>query len=192
MRQQLLLHQPVVEGAKPFPAKTYRVIYADPPWQYNDKKKNRGGAEKHYQTQSDRWIRQLPVSQIAADNSLLFMWGTFPKLRQAVSTMGSWGFEYVTAAFVWVKKNKRKDSYFVGMGSYTRSNAEVCFLGKRGDGLKIRSKKVRQICDARIGQHSAKPPEIRERIVELVGDVPKIELFARQTAKGWEAWGNEI
>ena len=192
MRQQLLLHQPVVEGAKPFPAKTYRVIYADPPWQYDDKKRNRGGAERHYQTQSDSWICDLPVSQIADHNSLLFLWGTTPKLKEAILTLEAWGFEYINFAFVWAKKNKRKDTYFVGMGSYTRSNVEYCLLGKRGNGVQVQSRKVRQICDAPISKHSEKPAEIRDRILALVGDVPRIELFARQTVNGWDSWGNEI
>jgi site-specific DNA-methyltransferase (adenine-specific) len=192
MPQQLLLHQPVVEGANPFPAKTFDIIYADPPWQYSDKKKNRGGAERHYQTQTDYWIQTLPVSQIAADDALLFMWATFPKLDVAIATMNAWGFEYKTAAFVWAKTNKKSGTYFFGMGSHTRANAEPCLLGVRGNGIKRISASVRQICDAPIGDHSAKPPEIRDRIVELIGDRPRIELFARDKVSGWDCWGDQI
>lgn len=192
MPQQLLLHQPVVEGANPFPAKTFSVIYADPPWQYSDKKKNRGGAERHYQTQTDYWIQNLPVSQIAANDSLLFMWATFPKLDAAIATMNAWGFTYKTAAFIWVKKNSKAGTNFMGMGSHTRANAEPCLLGVRGNGIKRVSASVRQIIESPIRRHSEKPPETRDHIVELAGDRPRIELFARQKIDGWDSWGDEL
>ncbi|AFY39911.1 MT-A70 family protein [[Leptolyngbya] sp. PCC 7376] len=190
--QQLLLDQPVVEGAQPFPAKAYGVIYADPPWQYEDKKKNRGGAERHYQTMSDHEIQNLPVSQIAENDSLLFLWATWAKLPAALQTIHCWGFTYKTEAFLWVKRNKRAKSLFMGMGSYTRANSEFCLLGVRGKGLKRKSAKVHQIIEAPIRRHSEKPPETRERIVELVGDRPRIELFARETVDGWDSWGDEL
>lgn len=190
--QQLLLHEPVVEGSKPFPAKTYSVIYADPPWQYDDKKKNRGGAERHYPTMSDHEIQNLPVSQIAADNAVLFLWATWPKLPEALNALYCWGFAYKTNAFVWVKLNKRAKSWYMGMGGYTRSNSEFCLLGVRGDGLIRQSARVHQIIEAPVMKHSEKPAETRDRIVELFGDRPRIELFARQKTDGWDAWGNEI
>ena len=190
--QQLLFHQPVVEGALPFPAKSYPVIYADPPWQYDDKKQNRGGAERHYQTQSDRWIQNLPVSQIADNDSVLLLWATWAKLPAAMATMFAWGFTYKTCGFLWAKRNKRKSTWFMGMGSYSRANTEPCLLGIRGNGLKRCSAKVQQLIEAPIGRHSAKPPETRERIVELFGDVPRIELFARENIDGWDVWGNEL
>lgn len=83
-------------------------------------------------------------------------------------------------------------SFFIGCGNYTRANSELCLLGTKGQCQKARkSKSVRQVCDARIMKHSEKPGEIRDRIVELCGDLPRIELFARQQAAGWDVWGDE-
>ena len=192
MSQQLLLHQPVVEGAKPFPAKSYSVIYADPPWQYDDKKRNRGGAARHYTTMSDHDIQNLPVSQIAENDAVLFLWATWAKLPEALHTIHCWGFTYKTNAFLWAKRNKRAKTWFMGMGAYTRANTEACLLGVRGNGLKRQSAKVQQLIEAPIGRHSAKPPETRERIIQLFGDVPRIELFARESIDGWDVWGNEL
>lgn len=107
----------------------------------------------------------------------------------------AWGFEYKTAAFVWVKKYAKSGKNFWGMGSYTRANAEVCLLGVSKDFKakeQIRSHGVHQIIEAPFEGHSKKPDETRRRIVALLGDVPRIELFARQRADGWDAWGNEV
>lgn len=109
--------------------------------------------------------------------------------------MEAWGFRYITAAFVWVKKNAKSGTNFWGMGQYTRANAEVCLLGISKDfkaGERIKSHRVHQIIEAPFQGHSTKPDEARRRIVELLGDVPRIELFARQRAEGWDAWGNEV
>lgn len=105
--------------------------------------------------------------------------------------MRSWGFQYKTCAFNWVKRNKKADSFYFGLGFWTRSCSEICLLGTKGNPKRV-SKSVRQICDARIMEHSRKPDEIRERIVELCGDLPRIELFARQEYAGWDCLGNEI
>ena len=91
----------------------------------------------------------------------------------------------------WVKRNKKKDTYFMGLGFWTRSNSEVCLIGTKGHPKRV-SKAVPQVCDARVMEHSRKPSEIRDRIVELCGDVPRIELFARETVKGWDCLGDEI
>ena len=108
--------------------------------------------------------------------------------------MEAWGFQYKTAAFVWVKKNRKNGGNFWGMGAYTRANAEVCLLGTSPGfraGEKVRSHKVHQIVESPYERHSKKPNEVRKRIVELLGDVPRIELFARESAEGWDAWGDE-
>ena len=123
------------------------------------------------------------------------MWATFPQLEDALRVMRAWGFEYKTAAFVWVKKNKKSGTNFWGMGQYTRANAEICLLGVTpGYRAKdcIKNHAVHQIIEAPIEEHSKKPDETRRRIVELLGDVPRIELFARQRSSGWDAWGDEI
>ncbi|AXH76812.1 MAG: transcriptional activator [Caudoviricetes sp.] len=187
----MLFDTPVL-NAPPFPPYQYQVIYADPPWQFDDKSLNRGGAERHYLTMTDDEILALPVSQIACDNSLLFMWISWAKLPLAIAVISAWGFEYKTCAFNWIKYHEKSGSEFMGMGSYTRANSEVCLLGKRGKGLKRIDCGVRQIVNAPIGRHSAKPAEVRERIVQLVGDVSRIELFARDQVNGWDNWGNEL
>jgi len=181
----------------PFPNKKYQIIYADPPWvfknysdEWHKKCKDSKWVGKHYNTMT---IEQLKRIEIPCDkNSVLFMWATFPQLKTAIELGEAWGFTYKTNAFTWVKKNKKADSYFIGMGYYTRANAELCLLFTKGKPLPRQSKSVRQICDARIERHSKKPDEIRERIVELFGDVPRIELFARQKTEGWDVWGNEV
>lgn len=125
----------------------------------------------------------------------LFIWATFPQIADALRVMETWGFTYKTAAFVWVKKNRKSDTPFWGMGAYTRANAEICLLGVTPDfraSEQIKSHAVHQIIEAPVMEHSVKPDETRRRIVELLGDVPRIELFARQRVPGWDAWGDEI
>lgn len=179
------------------PNKKYSVIYADPPWNYLQKGaagKKQGYAAQHYKTMTTDDICALPVQQLAGGGCLLFMWATFPTLPDALLVMDAWGFTYKTAAFVWVKKYKCGKN-FVGMGAYTRANAEICLLGVSHDFCakkQIKSHSVQQIIEAPIQAHSVKPDETRRRIVELLGDVPRIELFARQRVPGWDAWGDEI
>ena len=136
-------------------------------------------------------ICSLPVADIAEDNSVLFLWVTFPNLQESFRVIKAWGFEYRTVAFVWVKRNKKAINWFMGLGYWTRANAEICLLAVKGKPKRI-SKSVRQIIDSPIERHSKKPDETRERIVELMGDLPRIELFARQKTDGWNVWGNEV
>lgn len=168
----------------------YQIIYADPPWQYRQKS-IRGSAESHYPTMSIDELCALPVQRLAAADCALFLWTTFPQLPDAFKLVDAWGFSYKTAAFVWVKKNKVSDSWFFGPGFWTRANAEVCLLGVKGK-PKRQSAKVHQLIVSPLRQHSQKPDEARAKIVELLGDVPRVELFARQTAPGWDSWGNEV
>ena len=173
--------------------KQYGIIYADPPWHY-DRKHGSGVAENHYPTMSIEEICALPVSELAAKDSALFLWATFPQLNEAFRVIDACGFKYKTLAFLWLKQNRKADSWFYGMGFWTRSNAEVCLLGVT-PGFKaktqIRAHNVHQIIEAPFEGHSKKPDETRRRIVELLGDVPRLEMFARQRADGWDAWGNE-
>ena len=167
----------------PFPNKKYQVIYADPPW--NGLGWNNGSGKKcpalHYEVQDIEWIKSLPVKKITEDTCALFLWVTFPNLKEGLAVIDSWGFNYATCAFNWIKRNKKANSYFVGCGNYTRANSELCLLGTKGHCQKLRkSRSVRQLCDVRIREHSQKPLEVRGRIVELFGDLPRIELFARQ------------
>lgn len=180
---------------KKFPRKKYTVIYADPPWAYNDKRDKRprigGGSAKHYPTMCLDGLKKLPVETIAADNCMLFMWATFPTLPDALDLIASWGFVYKTLGFSWLKTNKKNGEPFFGIGWYTKSNCEVCLIGVKGKPFKA-SNRVSSVVIATREQHSKKPDIVKDKIVEFAGDVPRIELFARQKTKGWDAWGNEV
>ena len=173
--------------------KKYSIIYADPPWQYKTySKKGQGrSAEKHYPTMTLDEICLLPVEQLADDDCVLFMWTTVPFLRDCFSVLDAWGFTYKTVAFVWLKQNRKTDGLFWGMGHWTRANAELCILATKGHPKRI-SASVHQVIVSHIEEHSKKPDETRDRIVSLVGDLPRIELFARQKTDGWDTWGNEV
>ncbi|MBF86073.1 MAG: hypothetical protein CL489_16590 [Acidobacteria bacterium] len=173
----------------------YSIIYADPCWSYRDKMNagNRGAAFK-YNTEGEEWIGNMPVKEMVEDDAILFMWVTFPKLWEiaASGVMQKWGFEYKTIGFVWVKRNAKSDSLAIGGGSYTRSNAEICLIGKRGKGLKREDASIRSILMDRRGAHSEKPEEARRRIRKLYGKQKRLELFARTASEGFDAWGNEV
>jgi N6-adenosine-specific RNA methylase IME4 len=111
-------------------------------------------------------------------------------MREALDVIESWGFEYKTVGFTWIKKSKNGNNS-VGMGWYTRSNAEVCLLAKKGK-PKVIDHGVRQVVESLREKHSKKPSEVRDRIVKLCGDIPRIELFARDKVKGWDSWGKEV
>jgi len=136
-------------------------------------------------------MKQLPIQNIAANDCILFMWATYPNLKQAFELIEAWGFTYKTVAFTWAKKNKNVDSFFMGLGFWTRANPEICLLATKGNPKRI-SKSVKNLVISKIREHSRKPDEVREYIVNLMGDLPRIELFARQKVDGWDAWGNEI
>ena len=136
-------------------------------------------------------IKKLPIQEIAEKDCMLFLWVTFPTLLESFEVIRAWGFQYKTVAFVWIKQNKKSDGLFWGMGYWTRANAEICLLATKGHPKRV-SKRVHQVVISHIEEHSKKPNEVRNRIVELTGDVPRIELFARQTYEGWDAWGNEV
>ncbi len=174
------------------PNKRYRIIYADPAWSYDDKSLNRGGAARHYATMSEIEICNLPIKKISEKEAVLFIWTTFPKLQESLNVIKAWGFDYKTCAFVWVKENKKSKSWFWGMGRWTRSNAEIVLLATCGGGVKRMSASVHQIIQAPVGRHSEKPTIVRDKIIELVGDLPRIELFARQRATGWDSWGDQL
>lgn len=172
--------------------KKYNIIYADPAWQYNFGATSSRFVNRKYTVMSKEDICRLPVGDICADDAVLLMWITFPKLDWALDVIKAWGFEYKTNAFTWIKQNKKNDSLFWGMGYYTRSNAEICLLATKGNTLPRMSHKVHSVIMSHIEEHSKKPHETRERIVELFGNIPRIELFARQHADGWDCWGNEV
>ncbi|MDL2232153.1 adenine methyltransferase [Ruminococcaceae bacterium OttesenSCG-928-L11] len=173
--------------------KNFDVILADPPWAYRVWSKKGAGrsAENHYPTMSIEDICALPVANLANRDCALFLWATYPNLPAAFEVIKAWGFTYKTVAFTWVKTCRKSPGYFVSLGHWTRSNAEVCLLATKGHPKRI-SKSVRQLIVSPVEQHSKKPDETRDRIVELMGDLPRVELFARQKTPGWDAWGNEV
>lgn len=179
--------------------KKYNIVYADPPYSFGDRmlSKGHGGYfysldDKHYTPMEYKDICNLSISlRSHLDNDcILFMWSTDAHLKEAIGIMEAWGFEYVTVAFYWLKKETSgKDVCF--FGRWTMKSMEICLLGKRGKPQR-EAKNVRQLVRATRREHSRKPDEVRERIVELMGDLPRIELFARRKVEGWDCWGNEV
>ena len=136
-------------------------------------------------------ICTLPIADIAAKDSVLFLWATFPMLPEALRVINAWGFTFKTVAFVWLKQNKKAKTWFYGMGFWTRSNAEICLLATKGK-PKRQDNGIHQLIISPVEAHSKKPDEARDKIVRLMGDLPRVELFARQAPPGWDVWGNEI
>ena len=128
---------------------------------------------------------------MADKNCVLFLWCTFPKLPEALKLIEAWGFTFKTVGFVWIKQNKSGKGYFLGLGWWTRSNAEICLIAVKGK-PKRKSASVRQLLFSPVEEHSKKPDEARDKIIELMGDLPRIELFARRETPGWDVWGNEV
>ena len=182
----------------PFPNKKYNIIYADPAWKFLSAKfqdGNRGfgnRVEKFYPTMTTKEICNLSVENIANKDCILFLWTTDSHLPEALEVINSWGFKYKTIGFTWVKQYK-SGSYCYNFGAYTLKSTEICLIGLKGKLKNIKkSNNVKGLVFAERTIHSKKPDRIRNDIVELCGDLPRIELFARQKAKGWDSWGNEI
>ena len=172
--------------------KKYQIIYADPPWEYQDKALagNRGACCK-YPVMSIAELRSLPIPSLADKDCILFLWVTMPKLNECFLLIQDWGFAYKTVAFTWIKTNKNSMGFFIGMGRWTRSNAELCLLATKGKPQRL-SASISQIVMSPIQEHSRKPAIVRQRIVELCGNLSRIELFARREVDGWDCWGNEV
>jgi N6-adenosine-specific RNA methylase IME4 len=170
----------------------FSVIYADPPWTfqvYSGKGKERS-AERHYDTMSLDALAALPIAALAADDCALFLWSVWPELPGALRIIESWGFTYKTCGFLYAKLNRSGDGYFTGMGYWTRANTEPCLFAIRGSPTRL-AMDVPQLLVAPVGEHSAKPPETRQRIQRLLPG-PYLELFARKEVEGWTTWGNEV
>lgn len=180
---------------KSFPNKKYQIIYADPPWSYSDKLGSNtakmGACEYHYNTLSITDICNLPVVDICAKDCILFLWVTMPKLNEVQKVITAWEFKYKTVAFTWIKLNPKAGTVFKGIGRWVQGNSELVLLATKGKPQRI-SKSVSQIVMAKRGKHSVKPNIVRDKIVELMGDLPRIELFARQKVDGWDSWGDEV
>jgi N6-adenosine-specific RNA methylase IME4 len=170
----------------------YNIIYADPPWQYENQKNcdpRLGGIT--YPVMPLERIKALPVASLAAKDAALFLWATLPKLPEAFEVITAWGFSYRTCAFVWVKQNPGGNGIYSGLGHWTNGNAELCLFAKRGRPKRI-ARNIKQIVISPLGRHSQKPDEVRNRIVSLLGNLLRIELFARQRVPGWHSWGLEV
>lgn len=200
---------------KPFPRSGYGLIYADPPWAYRDKANaGKRGACHKYGVLSMNEIAQLDVQSIAAPDCVLAMWWVPPQPAEALALVEAWGFRLITMKGIeWIKTTKRGKFHF-GMGHWTRANAESVLLAGRGaamaavDDLGLESESlllakrgkpravshsVHQLVFAERGAHSAKPPEVADRLVELVGPVKRIELFARMRRDAsWDYWGDQV
>lgn len=170
----------------------YQIIYADPPWSYNDKMNDRKSFSVvgQYETQSIEWIKSIKVAEITDDNCALFLWAVSPLLPEAFEVITAWGFNYKTMAFCWVKETPLFNSV-ANLGRWTMGSVEVCLLATRGKPKRLNAN-IKQLVQDTRGQHSKKPDEVRRRIVTLMGDIPRVELFARQRFDGWDAWGNEV
>ena len=178
-----------------FKQKKYNVIYADPPWSFNSKKSGgsmKSGASQKYGVMTIEDLKALPVQDLAADNCLLVMWWVGAMPQEAIDLVDAWGFKLKNMnGFVWNKRTK-KDLPFFGMGYYSRAGSEAAIIAVKGK-PDIKSRSVRAVVTAPVGNHSEKPNKFRNRINELMGKkCPKIELFARQSFDGFDGWGNEL
>lgn len=151
--------------------KKYKIIYADPPWSYSDKGCN-GNCEQHYKTMGIKDICDLPVKEISDKDSVLFLWTTYPMLKEAMLVIESWGFTYKSIAFQWIKLNKKNGKPFYGLGRWTRGNTEPCLIATKGKPSR-ESNSVFQLIQTPIQGHSKKPQEARDKIVQLMGGVKR-------------------
>jgi N6-adenosine-specific RNA methylase IME4 len=160
----------------------YDVIYADPPWPYRNEG-NRGAAKNHYPTMSDEEIYALDIP--AADDAVLFLWATVPKLPEAINTVKAWGFEY-KSGFVW-------DKILHGVGFWARGQHELLLVAKRGD-MKppVEENRFRSVIRTPRTRHSSKPARVYAMIEKMYPGLRYLELFARERREGWDAWGNQV
>lgn len=166
----------VAEGAK------FGSIYADPPWQYGNQA-TRASTDNHYSTMTLDAIAALPVGELAAERSHLWLWTTNGFLRDSFTLFDAWGFEF-KSSYIWVKPQ-------IGIGNYLRNSHEFLLLGVRG-GLTAEARNVRSWGEYDRTAHSAKPEAIRRNVVERISPGPRLELFGRRLATGWTVFGNQI
>lgn len=177
----------LAENKQPLPDNKYQVIYADPPWEYNDKCNEgaiqSGGASKHYPTMKLQEICDLPIKELAIDNSVLFIWTTSPLLEDVFKVINAWGFRYV-ASFVW-------DKIKHNMGHYNSVRHELLLIAVKGSCTPDNVELFDSVQSIERTEHSKKPAEFYE-IIETLYTGKKIELFARNERDGWFSWGLEL
>jgi len=175
------------------PPGPFQTVLADPPWAFRTFSGKHctlhRGAHDHYGTTETRSLAEIPLASVCADDSTLLMWTADSHFPEAMALGEAWGFRFKTCAFIWVKSVLGGWPH-VGMGYWTRKQAEQCWLFTRGSPKRL-SKGVEQIIHCPRGAHSAKPDQQYDRIEALVGG-PYLELFARSRRPGWSAWGNEV
>jgi len=182
----------------------YQVVYSDPPWQYHldidkrtesikiDNGQKGLSVRRQYSTMPPEEISALPIKDIVAKDAACFMWTTDTHLPYAIEIMKSWGFQYKTIAFVWIKKTVNNKQIHM-LAPWTLKGAEICLLGTRGGMTKHKAvNNVHQVHEAVRREHSRKPDKIRDEIARMFPDCRRIELFARTAMPGWDAWGNEV
>lgn len=182
----------------PLPSKKYQVILADPPWHYYGDPNKDQAAGKHYSLMSQDALAQIPVKSIAEKKAALFMWATGPRLPQAIELMDRWGFHFRGVAYIWVKTTN-SGKIISGQGvrpTFVKPTTEFVLVGstcKVGRPMSLLTEKQGQVVLAPRpnNKHSAKPTVFRDNITLLLGDVPRIELFAREAPVGWDVWGLE-
>lgn len=176
------------------PSRKYSIIYADPPWKFRNKATGGSmisGAESKYKCMALKDVKKLPIADICDKDCFLFLWWIAAMPQEAIDVVAAWGFQLKTmTAFSWIKQTKKLKDHF-GMGFYTRQQQEHCLIAVKGM-PKVISHSVRQNVRAINEKHSQKPAIARDKIVELCGDLPRIELFARERAVDWDIWGDEI
>ena len=174
----------VARNNKPLGRGSYAVVLADPPWSYDFLPSESRATERHYPTMALEEIKALPVAGLAADDCVLFLWATAPKLAEALEVVAAWGFTYRTSA-VWVKDK-------IGLGRYFRSQHEYVLVATRGEPpTPVPANRPPSVFEAPRTRHSQKPTVLHELVEKMYPSAPKIELFARCRREGWEAWGNE-
>lgn len=171
----------------------YRVIVADPPWDYKNYKKTANGAPQ-YHTMKFKDIAKIPVGDWAEDNSLLVLWCTWPHLSKGTELLKAWGFNYVTG-FPWVKMVPSSGQIRCGIGFWTQSTSELILIARKGKISPSRKNPRRGLLVgedrqfyAPIGKHSSKPEDIQDWI-EARFEGPYLELFARRDRAKWDCWG---
>jgi N6-adenosine-specific RNA methylase IME4 len=171
----------------------YKIIYCDPPWQFSNKKTGgsmKSGAANHYLTTGIEGLKQMPVNDIAADNCTLIMWYVGSMPQEAIDLVSAWGFTIKNMnGFVWNKLTVKGNPFF-GMGFRTRAGSESAIIAVKGK-PNVNSHSVRAVHSFAVSKHSKKPIEFRDLIVQLCGDLPRLEMFARESAEGWDVFGNE-
>ena len=212
------------------PEKSTNIIYADPPWKYQQTVGNgvlkRKDGTLIYPSMSLRELCDLgpDVSRVCKDDAALLLWATMPLLSEALQVINAWGFKYKTCFVTWIKTTKQGDRPAFGVGYYTRSNAELCLLAVKGKiasykkllpdetdrGASSMSSVVHEDAPCRVNflsmledsstpvimtprrEHSRKPELVRNMITRLFGNIPRVEMFAREQTPGWTVMGNDV